>query len=50
MARRAGVILAVADVEQSVAFYRDRVGFALGAHRCFVVDPDGNLVELEEPA
>jgi catechol 2,3-dioxygenase-like lactoylglutathione lyase family enzyme len=26
MARRAGVILAVADVERSVAFYRDAIG------------------------
>jgi len=26
MARRAGVILAVADVERSVAFYRDTIG------------------------
>ena len=26
MARRAGVILAVADVERSIAFYRDAVG------------------------
>jgi len=127
--RRAGVILAVADVDRSVAFYRDRLGFdvealyddppyatlaragarvslaeqghpaedrpgvtmnapgdpsslqvalvlemtgvreayeelsAAGARflaepysppwggcRCFVVDPDGYLVELEEPA
>ena len=21
-----------------------------GGHRCFAVDPDGNLIELEEPA
>jgi catechol 2,3-dioxygenase-like lactoylglutathione lyase family enzyme len=27
MARRVGAILAVADVERSVAFYRDRIGF-----------------------
>ena len=27
MARRAGAILAVADVERSVAFYRDQIGF-----------------------
>ena len=126
---RAGAILAVADVEASVAFYRDRLGFELeasyddppyatlalsgtrlslaeqghpaedrpgvaleappdrsrmnallvlevedcmaayrelgeggveflaepysppwGGHRCFAVDPDGYLVELEEPA
>jgi len=126
---RAGAILAVADVERSVAFYRDMLGFALeatyddppyatlvaagtrlslaeqghdaedrpgvamvaprergalaailvlevadclgahrelsaagvaflaepfsppwGGHRCFAVDPDGNLIELEEPA
>jgi uncharacterized protein len=126
---RAGAILAVADVERSLAFYRDRLGFEVqaryddppyatlacagtrislaeqghpaedrpgvemaapedrsrlaallvlevadclaahdelsaagvpflappfsppwGGHRCFAVDPDGNLVELEEPA
>jgi catechol 2,3-dioxygenase-like lactoylglutathione lyase family enzyme len=27
MARRAGAILAVANVARSVAFYRDRLGF-----------------------
>jgi hypothetical protein len=21
-----------------------------GGHRCFAVDPDGNLIEVEEPA
>ena len=31
MARRAGAILAVADVERSVAFYRDRLGFEVEA-------------------
>jgi catechol 2,3-dioxygenase-like lactoylglutathione lyase family enzyme len=31
MARRAGTILAVADVERSVAFYRDRIGFEVEA-------------------
>jgi catechol 2,3-dioxygenase-like lactoylglutathione lyase family enzyme len=31
MAQRAGVILAVADVERSVAFYRDLLGFAVEA-------------------
>src|SRR5207245_2816527 len=31
MARRAGAILAVADVERSLAFYRDRLGFAVEA-------------------
>ena len=31
MATRAGVILAVADVERSVAFYRDALGFAVEA-------------------
>jgi catechol 2,3-dioxygenase-like lactoylglutathione lyase family enzyme len=31
MARRAGAILAVADVEKSVAFYRDAVGFDVEA-------------------
>jgi catechol 2,3-dioxygenase-like lactoylglutathione lyase family enzyme len=29
--RRVGAILAVADVERSVAFYRDRLGFAVEA-------------------
>jgi catechol 2,3-dioxygenase-like lactoylglutathione lyase family enzyme len=126
---RAGAILAVADFERSLAFYRDRLGFAVeatydeppyatlvragarlslaeqghaaedrpgvelaapadcsrlaamlvlevadclgahrelsaagvpflaepysppwGGHRCFAVDPDGNLIELEQPA
>jgi catechol 2,3-dioxygenase-like lactoylglutathione lyase family enzyme len=31
MARRAGAILAVADVGRSVAFYRDRIGFEVEA-------------------
>jgi catechol 2,3-dioxygenase-like lactoylglutathione lyase family enzyme len=31
MARRAGVILAVADVDRSLAFYRDLLGFAVEA-------------------
>jgi catechol 2,3-dioxygenase-like lactoylglutathione lyase family enzyme len=31
MARRAGAILAVADVERSVTFYRDRIGFKVEA-------------------
>ena len=31
MARRAGAILAVADVERAVTFYRDRLGFELEA-------------------
>ena len=31
MARRAGAILAVADVDRAVAFYRDRLGFELEA-------------------
>jgi len=31
MAQRAGAILAVADVERSVAFYRDRIGFEVEA-------------------
>ena len=31
MATRAGVILAVADVERSVGFYRDALGFAVEA-------------------
>jgi len=127
--KRAGTILAVADVERSLAFYRDMLGFdveaiydeppyatlaragarvslaeqghpaedrpgvsmvvpadpsrlaailvlevedclaahreltgagvrflaepyspAWGGHRCFAVDPDGNLVELEQPS
>jgi hypothetical protein len=43
---RAGAILAVADVKRSTAFYSE----AQPGHRCFAVDPDGYLVELEEPA
>jgi catechol 2,3-dioxygenase-like lactoylglutathione lyase family enzyme len=31
MLRRAGVILAVADIDRSVAFYRDRIGFEVEA-------------------
>ena len=31
MARRAGAILAVVDVERSVAFYRDQIGFEVEA-------------------
>lgn len=31
MARRAGAILAVANVERSLAFYRDRLGFEVEA-------------------
>jgi catechol 2,3-dioxygenase-like lactoylglutathione lyase family enzyme len=31
MTRRAGAILAVADVERSAAFYRDRIGFEVEA-------------------
>jgi catechol 2,3-dioxygenase-like lactoylglutathione lyase family enzyme len=31
MVRRAGAILAVADVERSLAFYRDRIGFEVEA-------------------
>jgi catechol 2,3-dioxygenase-like lactoylglutathione lyase family enzyme len=31
MARRAGAILAVADVDRSLAFYRDRIGFEVEA-------------------
>jgi catechol 2,3-dioxygenase-like lactoylglutathione lyase family enzyme len=31
MPRRVGTILAVSDVERSVAFYRDRLGFAVEA-------------------
>lgn len=31
MSQRAGVILAVTDVDRSVAFYRDRIGFEVEA-------------------
>jgi catechol 2,3-dioxygenase-like lactoylglutathione lyase family enzyme len=31
MVRRAGAVLAVADVDRSVAFYRDRLGFGVEA-------------------
>jgi catechol 2,3-dioxygenase-like lactoylglutathione lyase family enzyme len=53
--------LLVLEVEDCMAAYRDLrdegVEFLAepysppwGGHRCFAVDPDGHLVELEEPA
>ena len=97
MARRAGAILAVSDVDRSVTFYRDHIGFEVealyddppyatlalagarlslaeqghpaedrpgvdlaapaepfeppwGGCRFFCIDPDGYLVEIEQPA
>jgi catechol 2,3-dioxygenase-like lactoylglutathione lyase family enzyme len=51
MARRAGAILAVADVGRSLAFYRDRIGFEVEAlYDDSRIDPDGYLVEIEQPA
>jgi hypothetical protein len=50
MARRAGAIMALADVERSVAIYRDRIGFDVEALCFFCVDPDDYLVEIEQPA
>jgi catechol 2,3-dioxygenase-like lactoylglutathione lyase family enzyme len=53
---RVGTILAVSDFERSLAFNGAGVEFLAepyappwGGHRCFAVDPDGNLIELEEP-
>ncbi len=51
MARRAGAILAVADIGRSLTFYRDRLGFEVEAlYDDSRVDPDGYLVEIEQPA
>jgi catechol 2,3-dioxygenase-like lactoylglutathione lyase family enzyme len=33
-----------------VAFLAEPFSPPWGGHRCFAVDPDGNLIELEEPA
>jgi catechol 2,3-dioxygenase-like lactoylglutathione lyase family enzyme len=33
-----------------VRFLADPYSPPWGGHRCFAVDPDGNLIELEEPA
>jgi catechol 2,3-dioxygenase-like lactoylglutathione lyase family enzyme len=33
-----------------VAFLADPYSPPWGGHRCFALDPDGNLIELEEPA
>jgi catechol 2,3-dioxygenase-like lactoylglutathione lyase family enzyme len=33
-----------------VPFLADPYSPPWGGHRCFAVDPDGNLIELEEPA
>ncbi len=56
---RAGAILAVSDFAASLRFYRDQLGLdevALyddppwGGSRFFCVDPDGYLIEIEQPA
>ena len=36
--------------EQGVPFLAEPYSPPWGGHRCFAVDPDGNLIELEEPA
>jgi catechol 2,3-dioxygenase-like lactoylglutathione lyase family enzyme len=51
----------VLEVADCLAAYRDLGGMGVqflaepfsppwGGHRCFAIDPDGNLIELEEPA
>ena len=51
----------VLEVADCLAAYRDLGGIGVqflaepfsppwGGHRCFAIDPDGNLIELEEPA
>jgi glyoxalase/bleomycin resistance protein/dioxygenase superfamily protein len=47
MATRSGSIHAVSDVDRSLAFYRDLIGFEVEAT---YDDPDGYLVEIEQPA
>jgi catechol 2,3-dioxygenase-like lactoylglutathione lyase family enzyme len=53
MTRRAGAILAVADVGRSVAFYRDRIGFevedARAEHRRLEGEGVRFLAEPYEP-
>jgi catechol 2,3-dioxygenase-like lactoylglutathione lyase family enzyme len=44
MARRAGAILAVRDVEDSIAFYRDQIGFTVEAE---YDDPPYATLELQ---
>jgi catechol 2,3-dioxygenase-like lactoylglutathione lyase family enzyme len=36
--------------EAGVPFLAEPFSPPWGGHRCFAVDPDGNLIELEEPA
>jgi catechol 2,3-dioxygenase-like lactoylglutathione lyase family enzyme len=36
--------------DAGVAFLAEPYSPPWGGHRCFAIDPDGNLVELEEPA
>ena len=49
------------EVADCLAAYRELGGMGVqflaepfsppwGGHRCFAIDPDGNLIELEEPA
>ncbi len=51
----------VLEVADCLAAYRELGGMGVqflaepfsppwGGHRCFAIDPDGNLIELEEPA
>jgi catechol 2,3-dioxygenase-like lactoylglutathione lyase family enzyme len=53
--------LLVLEVDDCLAAYRELAGAGVeflaepysppwGGHRCFAVDPDGHLVELEQPA
>ena len=35
---------------RACAFLAEPYSPPWGGHRCFAVDPDGNLVELEQPA
>jgi extradiol dioxygenase family protein len=37
--------VSVADVDRSLRFYRDLLGFP-GVDTCFFADPDGNALEL----
>jgi catechol 2,3-dioxygenase-like lactoylglutathione lyase family enzyme len=48
---RAGAILGVAGFAASLHFYRDQLGLevVVGGSRFFCVDPDGYLIEIEEP-
>ena len=55
---RAILVLEVADclaahrelAAAGVPFLAEPYSPPWGGHRCFAVDPDGNLIELEQPA